>query len=110
MTIPNTSNLPTVLPITIVVTSTVQETPTEKSVGNSLDCNIENMKNKSLAVVNASPDGLRLRASEDGAEMAIIPHKSTVFVLGYGSEWSYIAWLSPSGLICGYSATRYLDT
>ena len=89
-----------ILPTIIVPTSTKMPTLPE--------CSIENMGDKVLATVDASPEGLRLRLSPNGAEIAIIPHRSTVFVLVEGEEWSYVGWVSPDGLMCGFSGTAYL--
>jgi len=75
-----------------------------------VECSVSGIKDKTLGVVNASPDGLRIRKIQDGEELNIIPHQSTVFILSEEDNgWVYIAWISPTGLICGYSAIRYLE-
>jgi hypothetical protein len=92
---------PQILPTVLSVTPTKLPTILPK-------CSIENMGDKVLATVDASPEGLRLRLSPNGAEIAIIPHKSNVFVLVDDAEWSYVGWVSPNGLMCGFSGTSYL--
>ncbi len=105
--LPNANSGGNVEPVQNIELPTVVATFTSEIEG--IECSISGVKNKSLAIVDANPDGLRIRKTKDGEELIIIPHESTVFILSEDFDnWTYIAWLSPNGLICGYSATRYL--